>query len=144
MQAIRWAWSPYLSPRIGAWSDGPRGRLPLYTASLTIAAVALALLPLKLPFAAWLPLLLVAQLANTAIVTLTDALAGDAATGSSRVAYMTTYTTVVDVGAALGPLLGFALLSQLGLAGLYMLCALLLLVLAALWAAALFRVHARS
>ncbi|MCR8636893.1 MFS transporter [Paenibacillus radicis (ex Xue et al. 2023)] len=144
VQAIRWAWSPYLSPRIGAWSDGPRGRLPLYTASLAIAAVTLALLPLKLPFAAWLSLLLVAQLANTAIVTLTDALAADASTGSSRVAYMTTYTTVVDVGAALGPLLGFALLGQLGLAGLYQLCAALLLVLAALSAAAIFRARVRA
>ncbi|WP_281365250.1 MFS transporter [Paenibacillus foliorum] len=144
VQAIRWAWSPYLSPRIGAWSDGPRGRLPLYTASLAIAAVALALLPLKLPFAAWLTLLLVAQLTNTAIVTLTDALAADAATGSSRVAYMTTYTTVVDVGAALGPLLGFALLGQLGLAGLYQLCAGLLFLLAALWAAAIIRARVRA
>jgi MFS family permease len=144
VQAIRWAWSPYLSPRIGVWSDGPRGRLPLYTGSLAIAAAALALLPLELPFAAWLALLLVAQLTNTAIVTLTDALAADAATGSSRVAYMTTYTTVVDVGAAIGPLLGFALLSRLGLAGLYGLCAALLLLFALFWAALIFRVRARA
>jgi MFS family permease len=143
IQAVRWAWSPYLSPRIGSWSDGPRGRLPLYIASLAIAAAALALLPLSLSFAAWLLLVLVAQLTNTAIVTLTDALAADAATGSSRVAYMTTYTTVVDVGAALGPMLGFALLSQLGLGGLYGLCAILLLLLAALWAAVIIRSRSR-
>ncbi|WP_165972298.1 MFS transporter [Paenibacillus piri] len=144
VQAVRWAWSPYLSPRIGAWSDGPLGRKPLYAASLVVAAAALALLPLKLPFAAWLALLLLAQLANTAIVTLSDALAADEATGPSRVAYMTTYTTVVDVGAAIGPLLGFALLDRIGLVGLYGACAALLLLFAAAWAALFMRVRDRA
>lgn len=133
-QAVRWAWSPFLSPRIGTWSDGPRGRLPLFLGSLALAAVALALLPLKLPFAAWLGVLLAVQLANTAIVTLNDALAADAAAGEARVAYMTTYTTVVDVGAALGPLAGFALIGPLGLGGLYSLCAALMLLLITVWA----------
>ncbi|MFH5186499.1 MFS transporter [Paenibacillus sp. TAB 01] len=134
VQAVRWAWSPFLSPRIGAWSDGPRGRLPVYGASLALAAAAFLLLPLQPPFAAWLAILMAAQLANTAIVTLTDALAADTAGGSSRVAYMTTYTTVVDVGAALGPLLGFAALGALGLGTLYAGCALLLMLLGAAWA----------
>ncbi|MBE1446907.1 MFS transporter [Paenibacillus sp. OAS669] len=132
-QAVRWAWSPFLSPRIGAWSDGPRGRLPLFIGSLVLAVAALALLPHPLPFAAWLAVLLAAQLANTAIVTLNDALAADAAAGESRVAYMTTYTTVVDVGAALGPLAGYALIDSLGLAGVYGLCAALLLLLSLAW-----------
>ncbi|WP_051620999.1 MFS transporter [Paenibacillus sp. UNC451MF] len=134
VQAVRWAWSPFLSPWIGTWSDGPRGRLPIFLGSLGLAAVALSLLPLPLPFATWLAVLLTAQLANTAIITLSDALAADAATGDSRVAYMTTYTTVVDVGAALGPLAGFALIGPLGLSGLYSLCAALMLLLIVAWA----------
>ncbi|MCS7463281.1 MFS transporter [Paenibacillus doosanensis] len=134
VQAVRWAWSPLLSPRIGAWSDGPRGRLPVYLGSLALAAAALALLPLPLPFAAWLAVLMAAQLASTAITTLGDALAADAAAGAARVAFMTTFTTVVDVGAALGPLVGFALIGSLGLDGLYYACAGLLLLLIAAWA----------
>lgn len=133
VQAVRWAWSPLLSPQIGAWSDGPRGRLPVYLGSLALAAAAFALLPLQLPFAAWLAVLLAAQLANTAIVTLTDVLAADTASGGSRVAYMTTYTTVVDIGAALGPLLGFAALGLIGLGQLYGLCAIMLALLGAAW-----------
>lgn len=133
VQAVRWAWSPLLSPRIGAWSDGPRGRLPIYLGSLILAAAAFSLLPLQLPFAAWLAVLLAAQLANTAIVTLTDALAADMAVGSSRVTYMTTYTTVVDIGAALGPLLGFAAVGMLGLGTLYAGCACMLAMLGSAW-----------
>lgn len=136
-QAVRWAWSPFLSPWIGTLSDGPRGRLPLYIGSLALATAAFALLPLPLPFAAWLAVLLAAQLAGTAIATLTDALAADAATDATRVGYMTTYTTAVDVGAAIGPLVGFALIGALGLGGLYALCAALLLALAAAWSFAL-------
>ncbi|OXM84440.1 MFS transporter [Paenibacillus rigui] len=133
VQAIRWAWSPLLSPRIGAWSDGPGGRLPVYLGSLILAAAAFAMLPLQLPFFAWLAVLLAAQLANTAIVTLTDALAADMAGGSSRVTYMTTYTTVVDIGAALGPLIGFAAVGILGLGPLYAGCACMLAMLGSAW-----------
>jgi MFS transporter, DHA1 family, multidrug resistance protein len=127
VQALRWGWSPLLSPWFGRQSDGPRGRLPLYIAALALAAAGLALLPLPLPFAAWLAVLLSVMLANTAITTLTDALAADAAAGArSAAAYMTTYTTVVDVGAALGPLAAYAVLGAFGLGAVPLLCAALL------------------
>ncbi|CAG7653535.1 MFS transporter [Paenibacillus allorhizosphaerae] len=133
VQALRWAWSPFLSPLIGRWSDGPRGRLPIYLAALGVAACGMALLPLPLPFAPWLAVLLCVMLANTAINTLTDALAADAAAGGSAVAYMTTYTTVVDVGAALGPVAAFALLGAFGLPGIGAAAAVLTALMAGAW-----------
>ncbi|CAG7642883.1 hypothetical protein PAESOLCIP111_04396 [Paenibacillus solanacearum] len=133
VQALRWAWSPFLSPWIGRWSDGPRGRLPLYLSALGIAACGMALLPLPIPFAPWLAVLLGVMLANTAINTLSDALAADAAAGGSAVAYMTTYTTVVDVGAALGPVAAFALLGAFGLPGIGAAAAVLTALTAAAW-----------
>ncbi|MBU7315748.1 MFS transporter [Paenibacillus sp. SM 69] len=132
LQALRWGWSPFLSPWFGRLSDGPRGRLPLYLAALGLAAAAFALLALPLPFGLWLVVLLAVMLANTAITTLSDTLAADAAAGSRAVAYMTTYTIVVDIGAALGPLASF-LLGAFGPAGVGFACAALMALTAAAW-----------
>ncbi|SCW86517.1 Predicted arabinose efflux permease, MFS family [Paenibacillus tianmuensis] len=133
LQALRWGWSPFLSPWFGRQSDGPRGRLPLYLAALSLSATAFALLALPLPFGLWLAALLAVMLANTAITTLSDTLAADAAAGSRAVAYMTTYTIVVDVGAALGPLASFVLLGAFGPGGVGFACAALMAFTAAAW-----------
>ncbi|NEN81962.1 MFS transporter [Paenibacillus elgii] len=133
LQALRWGWSPFLSPWFGRQSDGPRGRLPLYLAALGLAAAAFALLALPLPFGLWLAVLLAVMLANTAITTLSDTLAADAAAGSRAVAYMTTYTIVVDIGAALGPLASFVLLGAFGPGGVGFACAALMALTAAAW-----------
>ncbi|WP_127483600.1 MFS transporter [Paenibacillus ehimensis] len=133
LQALRWGWSPFLSPWFGRQADGPRGRLPLYLAALGLAAAAFALLALPLPFGLWLAVLLAVMLANTAITTLSDTLAADAAAGSRAVAYMTTYTIVVDIGAALGPLASFVLLGAFGPGGVGFACAALMALTAAAW-----------
>ncbi|MFB6365708.1 MFS transporter [Paenibacillus elgii] len=133
LQALRWGWTPFLSPWFGRQSDGPRGRLPLYLAALGLSAAAFALLALPLPFGLWLVALLAVMLANTAITTLSDTLAADAAAGSRAVAYMTTYTIVVDVGAALGPLASFVLLGALGPGGVGFTCAALMAFTAIAW-----------
>ncbi|WP_284642267.1 MFS transporter [Paenibacillus silviterrae] len=133
VQALRWGWSPFLSPWFGRLSDGPRGRLPLYLAALALAAGGFALLPLGMPLAAWLAVLLSVMLANTAITTLTDALAADAASGRSAAAYMTTYTTVVDIGAAAGPLAAYALAGTFGLGAVSFTCAAFMALVASAW-----------
>ncbi len=133
LQALRWGWSPFLSPWFGRRSDGPRGRLPLYLAALGLAAAAFALLALPLPFGLWLAVLLAVMLANTAITTLSDTLAADAAASGRAVAYMTTYTIVVDIGAALGPLASFVLLGAFGPGGVGFACAALMALTAAVW-----------
>ncbi|SMG19648.1 MFS transporter [Paenibacillus aquistagni] len=134
VQALRWGWTPLLSPLIGAWSDGPRGRLPLYFVTLVLAIAGMLFLSLPLPFAAWMIFLIMVLAANTALNTLSDALAADAAAqGTHTVAYMTTYTTILDVGAALGPLAAFTLIETYSTQGITLLSATMLLLLSAAW-----------
>ncbi|WP_165452425.1 MFS transporter [Paenibacillus thalictri] len=136
VQAIRWSWSPFLSPWIGRLSDRMPSRLPLFVGSLLLGGVIFALLPIQLPVWLWLAVLLVAQLSNTAVLTLMDAVASDTASRTSKVAFMTAYTTGTDLGAAIGPFIGYALAAQLGLGSIYWLSAVLLLAVGAAWAAA--------
>lgn len=49
IQAVRWSWEPYLGKRIGAWSDGAKGRLPLYIRSLLFTALTFGLISSKMP-----------------------------------------------------------------------------------------------
>ncbi|WP_281884432.1 hypothetical protein [Paenibacillus sp. YYML68] len=116
-------------------SDRHGDRLGLYTLLLAAAAVCFAALSTPLPFAAWLGALLGLMLAGTALTTLTDALAADEAASRSAVAYMTTYTVVLDTGAALGPLAAAASLAAYGAAGLALTGTAALTLLAAAWLA---------
>lgn len=134
VQALRWGWTPFLSPLVGKWSDGSRGRLPLYFTVLSIAIAGMLMLSFPLSFGAWMAVLIVVLLANTAINTLSDALAADsAAQGGYTVVYMTTYTTILDVGAALGPLAAFTLIENYGTPGITLLAALILALLIVSW-----------
>lgn len=119
IQALRWSWEPWLAGRFGAWSDGPRGRRRFYVAALLVGAMGFGLL---------------VMLVATALTTLTDALAADVARAGDVVGFMTRYSIVQDLGAALGPALAFLLLERPGgFAWLYWGGSLALLVLALLW-----------
>jgi MFS family permease len=132
LQAARWLWEPFLAAGIGRWSDGPRGRLPLFFASLFLAAICLCLIPVPLPVPVWIAVVLLCLATATAVTTLMDTLAADAAKGSraGSVALMTAYTIALDLGAALGPFLAYLLLDlQHGMAYAYIGSAALLLLL---------------
>ncbi|WP_248928775.1 MFS transporter [Paenibacillus hamazuiensis] len=135
VQAVRWAWSPFLSPWIGRLSDGRLGRRAVFAGALLGTAFVFASLSLPAPFWLWMVLLMVTQLGNTAVVTLMDALASDEASKTSKVAFMTVYTTAVDLGSAIGPFAGYLAAGTLGLSGLYALSGALLAALALWWAA---------
>lgn len=47
----------------------------------------------------------------TALTTLTDVLASDVARSSNVVSFLTTYSIAQDMGAALGPIISYALIS---------------------------------
>lgn len=128
LQALRWAWGPYLSPWFGKLSDGAFGRRRLFAAGLAAASLLFIAVALPLPLAVWLAVILLLQLANTLISTLMDALASDAAERNGRVAMMTSYTIAIDIGAAIGPLVGFPVIERFGVPALY--CAAGVLVLA--------------
>ena len=89
-----------------------RGRLSrqaLLTATLLLAAVLFAVIPLQMPLEPWLLLILLILLTATILTTIIDAIACDVAFGCPAKAFMTAYSFAIDIGAALGPLIGYAL-----------------------------------
>ncbi|MFA9560009.1 MFS transporter [Evansella sp. AB-rgal1] len=111
LQGVRWLWEPYLAVRMGRWSDGERGRMPLFLWSLAISAVGFIMIPLPFPMAIWIGITLVVMAASTALTTLVDALTSDEAQGQDANKLMTTYTVFLDFGAAMGPLVSYLLFS---------------------------------
>ncbi|MDF2722790.1 MAG: hypothetical protein K0Q59_2465 [Paenibacillus sp.] len=126
LQAVRWTADPLLSSWVGRISDGPRGRKPLFAAVLAAAACGFALMPWSLPLPLWLGAVLLVMIAGTALATLMDALASDAARSASVVAVITTYTIATDLGSAIGPAASYVLAGWAGgLAPVYCGCAVL-------------------
>ncbi len=133
VQSMRWGWDPMLSPLVGRLSDGHLGRVTMFAGGCWTAAALFALTTLSLPLAPWLCVLLAIQLCCTTMTTLSDALATDVASRSQAVFVITAYTLAIDLGAALGPLGGFAVLSVWGMDAAYLLAALLLVLFALRW-----------
>jgi predicted MFS family arabinose efflux permease len=133
LQALRFAWEPFLAARFGALSDGPRGRAPYLIAALFASAVGYSLLPWNIPLPLWIAVVLFVMLAGTALTTLTDAIAADTARSTSVIALMTAYIVTTDLGAALGPALAYLTLhSAYGLEATFLSCA-VVFVLLGLW-----------
>jgi MFS family permease len=107
LQAIRWGWEPWLAPLSGKLTDGPRGRYPMLVGAAAVAGLCFALVSWQLALAFWILLVMVLQLTATALTTVADALAADVAVGSAKVKIMTLYSLLIDVGAALGPVLAY-------------------------------------
>lgn len=132
LQALRWSWEPWLAPWIGQKSDGVAGRTPALIASLLVAGGFFLLIPLEMPLLVWLLILLGEQIAATFLTTLADALASDAAaSSSSKVTIMTLYSLLVDLGAAIGPLLAYLLNEYAGIYAVYWSAGVILLGIAA-------------
>lgn len=133
LQAIRWFLGPWISPWIGRLSDGRWGRIRILALTLGAATVLMGLVPIHTPFGIWLVLIFLLLLASSLVTTLSDSVASDVATTSSRVAVMTTYAMALDVGAALGPTLGYGLEALLGTSSMYWVSALVLAFLTVKW-----------
>ncbi|MDR2123476.1 MAG: MFS transporter [Desulfovibrio sp.] len=107
-QALRWAWEPWLAPLAGKLADrsGGRGK-PLYPAFAAAGLLAAALAaPLPLPL--WFACLLGMQLAATALTTLTDTAASNAAARGGGQSMLVIYAFAADAGMAVGPILAYA------------------------------------
>lgn len=134
LQSVRWVWEPFLAGRIGHWSDGPKGRVPLLILSLILSFATYGVLSIPINIPTWITLVLLSMLSATALTTLMDALAGDFAKSTNSVMFLTRYSVVQDVGAALGPLLGYLLLEyQHGFIYLYFGVSIIFLLLALFW-----------
>ena len=135
IQGARWTWEPFLAIRFGRWSDGPKGRLPLFLTSLVIASIAFCLVPIGLPMGLWIFVILVVMLCATSLTTLMDSLASDTAKSTnSPISLMTVYSIAGDLGAALGPLLSYLIIGlENGLIYSYSSAGVILLIVAGLW-----------
>ncbi len=133
IQALRWGWEPWLAPWFGKLSDGKYGRTTILTATLVLAAIAFALIPLSLPMELWLMLIMFILLTATILTTVIDAIACDVACCFSQKTFMTAYSFAIDVGAALGPMLGYALNDLWGPYAIYLGVTVMLTLLAAKW-----------
>ena len=133
IQSLRWGWDPLLSPLVGHISDGRLGRVGMFAGGCWVCAGLLALTVLKLPFWPWMGLLIGFLVCCTVMTTLSDALATDVAADSQAVVVITAYTFAIDLGAALGPLGGFAAIEFWGRDAAYLLCAALMALFALQW-----------
>lgn len=133
LQALRWAWEPWLAPWFGVLSDRRFSRRAVLTASFGCGVIIFGLISLHLPVAIWLVLLLAAQLVGTALTTVADAVASDAASVHGGRMFMMWYSFAVDLGAALGPVLAYTLNGIWGMDAVYLGTALLLVVFAVRW-----------
>lgn len=130
LSAIRWGWEPFLAPFVGRTADLLKQSDVLLMLILLAAAPLFALVPVPLPAVLWLGLIVAVQLSATALTTLCDAAATRTSTGMpGGKAFLTRYSILQDVGAALGPLLGYLVLTD----WLYLGSAVMLLCLGICW-----------
>ena len=124
-------WLP-LSPLLGHLSDR-FGRVPLISSGFAVGAA--GLVALALTQSIWLMLLAIFAgfVASTALTVTLHSTAGDLAPPDRRNAVLSTYATFLDLGSALGPLIGLSFASLAALQGLYSGAAVLLLAAALLF-----------
>ncbi|AHJ12862.1 MFS transporter [Sulfurospirillum multivorans] len=109
LQAIRWGFEPFLAPLFGSLTDGKAGRYPLLLISTLLASILFALVSFDLPLWLWIGVLLLLQATATSLTTIADALAADTASNGAKIKIMTTYSLLIDFGAALGPMLAYVM-----------------------------------
>lgn len=132
-QALRWGWEPWLAPFVGRMSDQRFGRARILCLVFGAGACMLGLLALPLPLPPWFACLLGMQLAATALTTISDAAASDAAALAGGRPLLMSYALIVDVGAAAGPLAAYGINEFLGINAVYALCACLFALLCHRW-----------
>ncbi|MCM3131041.1 MFS transporter (plasmid) [Paenibacillus urinalis] len=113
--ACKWFSDPILGYWAGKLSDKSKSRTVWLTVSFIAGGIMFAILGLNVNTLAWLLTLIALLLISSIVTTLTDADAAQyASTSSNRHHVVSFYSMIVDVGAALGPFLGFTLLSVFG------------------------------
>jgi MFS family permease len=109
IQAIRWSWEPWLAPMFGSLADQKHNRYSILIISTAIAAISFSVISFNMPFIIWLSILLILQVTATSLTTIADALAADVAINSAKVKIMTLYSLLIDLGAAIGPMIAYFL-----------------------------------
>ncbi|HWO75967.1 MAG TPA: MFS transporter [Bacillus sp. (in: firmicutes)] len=132
--SVRWVWEPSLGKLFGQWSDGPRGRIPIFVISLAFASLTFGMISSNLTISVWVIITFFVMIGATSITTVMDAIALDAAKTANVVSFLTVYSIAQDVGAALGPFISYLILQfKLGFTYLYWGGAGIFILLAILW-----------
>jgi hypothetical protein len=114
-------------------SDQRFGRPRMLCWAFASGACVLALLALPLPLPVWFMCILGMQLTATVLTTISDATASDAAALAGGRTLLMVYALIVDVGAAVGPLVAYGMNEFFGINAVYLLSAGLFALLWARW-----------
>ncbi|TYS60391.1 MFS transporter [Bacillus infantis] len=134
MQAIRWGIAPFVVSKVGTALDRTDEKHKILLSFLGVAAILLAVIPLHLPIAVWLPFLLLHLLTSSSLITVMDTLMSQYCSKSSgKVFFMTSYTIVIDLGAAVGPISGYSLEKAIGMANVFWLASGIMLLIIFMW-----------
>jgi len=128
----QWSLGLPLAPLLGHLSDR-FGRIRVTSGGFALGAVGLLLLATASTFPMLLLGVFVAFVAATALTVGLSATAGDLAPPERRSAVMSSYATFLDLGSAIGPLIGLSFASLATLRGLYGAAAVVLLLAAILF-----------
>lgn len=132
-QALRFAWEPCLAPYIGILADKRFGWAPMLGWSLIAAALAFSFLGLHIPLVLWFACILAMQLAATSLTTLSEAAASATAAQNGGRALLMQHALVVDIGAALGPIVAYAVTDFINVDAIYLLSGVLFLIYGSIW-----------
>ena len=127
--AIRFTIDLLLGPGAGRLSDR-LGRTPVILTAFAVGAVGLLVLAAAPPLGGVMLAVLLAFASSTALIVLLHARAGELAPAPRRAAVLSVYATFLDLGAALGPLIGLSVGTLGALRWAFLACALLLLLIA--------------
>lgn len=133
LQSMRMAMDPFLAPFVGRLSDQRFGRIPLLLVALLVVSICLVIIPLSIPFFMFMFVILIFQMVSTVLITTSDSMAADFSSESSSVKTMTNYTLFVDLGSALGPLIGYFVIDFIGLHSLYWIASVIVMILFTYW-----------
>ncbi|MCR8643253.1 MFS transporter [Paenibacillus sp. N1-5-1-14] len=133
LQAVRWGLGSFLSPWFGRLSDRKWGRRRLLIGLLGLAALLIAITNTEIPYGLWLLNILILLIVANLLSTIMDALASDITVGATRAFIMTLYVMMADVGASMGPLLGYVSEHFIGISMTYWISAAILVMLGLAW-----------
>lgn len=110
---VKLSLDPIVAPWIGKLNDRSTTGNRFVVLLTIVASTLLILFPLKMNIVIWLSLTILLLLLSTTLMNLNDAKIFLYATGQHRHSVISTYSMTSDLGAAVGPLLGFSFISFL-------------------------------
>ncbi|WP_164668188.1 MFS transporter [Virgibacillus doumboii] len=133
IQAVRWSWDPFVASYFGKVLDSAKSKIRLLYVPLVGGGMLLFFMGFTQTLTILVLLLLIFQLMSTMFVTTTDTLATNAAGEANSIKIITLHTIVVDVGAALGPLMAYIVIQHFNLTVAYIFSSVIMLILLIAW-----------